>query len=155
MHSFFFLILLSNIWKRKILKRKHRISLKLNFLFLTCFSGTKDSTGRPVIVIHGSTIVKDGLNRNDTAKMLLYYATLLGKSQTERGVTVLLTPDSQSEKEDDCLFDLLDQAFDLVKKYLKINVVYALVTNSPSVNQRWLKSIVFPRANIKVILLRV
>lgn len=113
--------------------------------------GAKDSTERPVIVIHGSTIVKDSLTRNDTAKTLLYYATLLGKSQTERGVTVLLIPDSGSKsgKDDDCLFDLLDQAFDLVKKYLKIYVVYAWIANSSNVNQRWLKSIVFPRANVK------
>lgn len=64
---------------------------------------------------------------------------------------MLLVPDSKSEKDDDCLFDVLDQAFDLVKKYLKINVVHAWVANSSNVNQRWLKSIVFPRANIKVI----
>lgn len=123
-------------------------------------SGTKDVSGRPLIFMEGAEILKDNLTRYELAKVLLYYVTVPDKADVNGGVTVLLKlglEDGQGS--DHALFDLLDQAFYLAKKQMRVHIVIGWKHNSSKATaiyqQRWQRSVAFPKSNVQVSFLEV
>jgi len=126
-----------------ILFSKHIISSNTCLFY---FSGTKDLEGGALILVDGSLLEAAALRAPELARVLLFYTSLLEREESNTGVTVLLSP-SPPQPDAAAVYKLLDEAFALVAKTLRVRVV--LVT-SPAPD---LPSFPFPKSKVPVSIL--
>lgn len=89
---------------------------------MLCITGTHDNQGNPLVVVDGTTLEAANLRAPEVARLLLFYASILEREQAAAGVAVLLAPPPPPPNEAD-VYALLDEAFALVAKTLRVQVV--------------------------------
>ncbi|CAH1179324.1 unnamed protein product [Phaedon cochleariae] len=106
--------------------------------------GTADNDGRPIILCYAECIARVGLNKYEIAKLLLYYCTIPTVESRERGFTVLLLAENETDYK---ILEVLDKSLCLIGNSMKI---HRFLVWQPGVRNREEK-VLSSRVQVKVL----